>query len=156
MIEIEISGWTTLRLQHLVLDVNGTIAKDGQIIEGVAERLDALRAKLDLHLVTADTHGAQEKIDRTLRLTASRIPLHNQANAKLEYIERLGAAAVAAIGNGANDSAMIERSALGILVIGPEGSAIESLLKAKVVVPDIRSALDLLLYPKRLIATLRR
>jgi hypothetical protein len=56
----------------------------------------------------------------------------------------------------ANDSAMLQRCALGILVIGPEGSAVEALLKAKVIVPDICSALDLLLYPKRLMATLRR
>lgn len=156
MIKIEIPGWTMLGLQHLVLDVNGTIAKDGQIIEGVAERLDALRAKLDLHLVTADTYGSQEAIDRILHLTAIRIPLKNQAKAKLEYVERLGASTVAAIGNGSNDSAMLERSALGILVFGSEGSAVETLLKAKIVVPDILSALDLLIYPKRLIATLRR
>jgi soluble P-type ATPase len=156
MIEIEIPGRTTLQLQHLVLDVNGTIAKDGQIIEGVAEQLDLLRAKLSLHLVTADTHSMQETIDRILRLTATRIPLHDQVNAKLDYIEKLGRLTVAAIGNGANDSAMLEHSALGILVVGPEGAAVESLLKAKIIVSSIKDALDLLLHPKRLIATLRR
>jgi soluble P-type ATPase len=156
MIEIKIPGANTLQLVHLVLDVNGTIAKDGQLIEGVAELLDELRKKLNLHLVTADTHGRQETVDRILQLSAIRIPLQNQAQAKLDYIEQLGAAGVTAIGNGANDSAMLERAALGILVVGPEGAAVESLLKAKVVVSDIRAALELLLFPKRLIATLRR
>ncbi len=156
MIEIEIPGWTTLRLQHLVLDVNGTIAKDGRLIEGVAERLDALRTKLGLHLVTADTHGAQEAIDLALGLAASRIPMRDQAKAKRNYVERLGPDSVAAVGNGANDSGMLERSALGILVVGPEGAAVEALLKAKAVAPDINAALDLLLFPKRLVATLRR
>ena len=51
---------------------------------------------------------------------------------------------------------MLERAALGIAVLGPEGVAGITLQKADVVVPDIRSALELLLYPKRLIATLRR
>lgn len=156
MIEIEIPGSITFRLRHLVLDVNGTIAKDGQLVKGAAELLDELRAKLDIHLVTADTHGKQESIDRQLRLTAVRIPPQNQVKAKLDYIERLGADTVAAVGNGANDAAMLERAALGILVVGPEGSAVEALLKAKVVVPDIRAALELLLYPRRLMATLRR
>jgi soluble P-type ATPase len=62
---------------------------------------------------------------------------------------------VAAIGNGRNDQLMLAAAALGIAVVQEEGAAIESLSAADVVLPDIRSALDLLLFPKRLIATLR-
>ena len=156
MIEIEIPGFLTFRLQHLVLDMNGTIAKDGQLIEGVAERLMELRSSLDIHIVTADTHGTLEAIDKLLNLTAVRIATQNQVQAKLDYIERLGADTVVAVGNGANDAAMLERAALGIVIVGPEGSAVETLLKADVAVPHIQAALELLLYPKRLIATLRR
>jgi P-type E1-E2 ATPase len=156
MIEIEIPGWTTCRFQHLVLDVNGTIAKDGKLIQGVQELLGELRTHLDIHLITADTHGRQEAIDRLLGLTAVRIPIQNQAKTKRDYIERLDADTVVAAGNGANDASMLERAALGIAIIGPEGCSVESLLKAKIAAPDIQTALELLLYPKRLIATLRR
>jgi soluble P-type ATPase len=156
MIEIEIPGYATFAFHHLVLDVNGTLAKDGRLLTGVRERLGELRKKLEVHLVTADTHGTQDLLNEVLQLNAFRIPLQNQAKAKLEYIEQLGKNTVATIGNGANDALMLEHAALGILVIGPEGAAIESLLKAKIVAPGILEALDLLLYPKRLIATLRR
>jgi P-type E1-E2 ATPase len=156
MIEIEIPGFTTYRLQHIVLDVNGTIAKDGQLIQGVKELFAELRSKLDVHLVTADTHGGQKIIDKTLGLAAVRIQSNDQVKAKLEYVQQLGADKVVAVGNGANDSAMLEHAALGIVILGPEGTAVESLLKAKVAVSDIRAALELLLYPKRLMATLRR
>jgi soluble P-type ATPase len=156
MIEIGIPGYKTLRLQHLVLDVNGTIAKDGQLLEGVAELLNKLHTKLDLHLVTADTHGKQETIDRLLQLKATLISSKNQLQAKLDFIERLDPIAVVTMGNGANDSAMLERAALGIGIIGPEGSAVEALLKADVVAPNIQAGLELLLHPKRLVATLRR
>jgi len=156
MIEIEVPGFTTYRFQHVVLDVNGTIAKDGKLLEGVQELFAELRPKLDIHLVTADTHGGQEIIDKTLGLEAVRIQPQNQVQAKLDYIQRLGADRVVAVGNGANDSSMLEHAALGIIILGPEGAAVESLIKAKVVVPDIRAALELLLYPKRLMATLRR
>jgi soluble P-type ATPase len=156
MIEVEVPGFTTYRFRHLVLDVNGTIAKDGQLLEGVKELFAELRPKLDIHLVTADTHGNQEILDKSLGLTATRIPSRNQVKAKHDYIARLGADAVVAVGNGANDAAMLEHAALGIVIIGPEGSAVESLLKAKIAVSDIRSALELLVYPKRLMATLRR
>ena len=91
-----------------------------------------------------------------LGLKAVRIQSENQVKAKLDYVERLGAETVVAIGNGANDSAMLERAALGILIVGPEGSAVKALLKADIIVPDARAALELLLYPKRLMATLRR
>jgi P-type E1-E2 ATPase len=156
MIEVEIPGFTAFKFKHLVLDVNGTLAKDGQLLEGVVELLAQLRAKLEIHLVTADTHGTQEILDKALKLTAVRIPVQNQVQAKLEFIRRLGTDSVVAVGNGANDSAMLEYAALGVVIVGPEGAAIESLLKARVVVPNIRAALELLLYPKRLMATLRR
>lgn len=156
MIDIEVPGYKRYRFEHLVLDVNGTIAKDGQLLEGVAELIAELRSFLDIHLVTADTHGNQEVIDKALSLQAVRISARDQAEAKLDYVESLGADKVVAVGNGANDRAMLERAGLGIFVIGPEGSAVEALLKADVVVPDIRAALEILTHPKRLIATLRR
>jgi len=156
MIEVDVPGWKACRFRHLVLDVNGTIAKDGVLIEGVLERLAMIRTQLDVHLITADTHGNQDSIDRSLGLTAVRIPVQDQVKAKLEYVQRLGTDGIVAMGNGANDALMLEAAALGIAIVGPEGSAVEALLKAKIAVSDIREALDLLLYPKRLVATLRR
>jgi P-type E1-E2 ATPase len=156
MIEIDIPGYKALRFQHLVLDVNGTIAKDGQLIEGTKELLAELGAQIEVHMITADTHGHQETVNQQLNLTAVLIPFQKQAEAKLDYIEKLGADLVVAVGNGANDAAMLERAALGIAILGPEGAAAKTLRFADVVAPNIRSALELLLFPKRLIATLRR
>lgn len=156
MIEVSIPGYRTFRFHHLVLDVNGTLARDGILMEGVQELLAKLGHDLEIHLVTADTHGKQEAINRALALEAVRIPAENQAEAKKEYIERLDADTVVAVGNGANDSAMLGKAALGIAVIGPEGAAAESVSRAKIVTTDIKSALELLLKPKRLMATLRR
>jgi P-type E1-E2 ATPase len=156
MIEIEIPGFKKFCFAHLVLDVNGTIAKDGRLIEGVPELLRELREKLEVHMITADTHGNQEAIDRALSVKAVLIPVQGQAKAKRDFVEELGADQVAAVGNGANDAAMLEHAALGIFVIGPEGSSVDALLKADAVAPDIRTALEMLLHPKRLIATLRR
>jgi P-type E1-E2 ATPase len=156
MIEVEIPGFKKFCFAHLVLDVNGTIAKDGRLIEGVGELLRELRKKLEVHMITADTHGNQESIDQALSIKAVLIPVQDQAKAKRDYVEALGAGQVAAVGNGANDAAMLGHAALGVFVIGPEGSSVDALLRADVVAPDIRTALEMLLHPKRLIATLRR
>ena len=70
-------------------------------------------------------------------------------------MERLGHQKVAAVGNGANDRQMLEAAELGIAVLGGEGLAVASLSAADVVAGSIQDALDLLLYPKRLVVTLR-
>ena len=51
---------------------------------------------------------------------------------------------------------MLKEAAIGIAVLGPEGMASDLLETADVLVMDINDALDLLLHPKRLVATLRK
>jgi P-type E1-E2 ATPase len=156
MIELTIPGRGTLQLEHLVTDVNGTLALDGQLIDGVAKRIAALHDRLNIHLLTADTHGKQAIIDQQLNLTAARIQAGNEASQKAEYIRKLGNEHVVAIGQGANDALMLELAKLGICVLSVEGAAKETLLAADLVLPDILSALDLLDKPLRLIASLRK
>lgn len=156
MIELSIPGRGILRLQHLVSDVNGTLALDGILVEGLAKRIAALQDRLSIHLVTADTHGRQATIDRQLNLTATRLAPGNEQAQKRAYVEKLGPESVVAIGQGANDAAMLRAAAVGICVMSPEGVALDTLQAADVVTPDIVSAFDLLDKPLRLVATLRK
>ncbi len=55
MIKIAIPGYKTLQLKHLVLDYNGTLACDGEILEGVKACLQTLSETLQIHVLTADT-----------------------------------------------------------------------------------------------------
>ena len=156
MIEIETPGRDTLRLEHLVLDVNGTIVVDGQLVEGVARRLAELRRSIEVHMLTADTRGRQQAIDAQLRIEAARIAAGDEAAQKAAFVQRLGGESVCAVGNGANDAEMLREAKLAIAVLGDEGLAVETLDGADVVVPHVNVALDLLLNPLRLVATLRR
>lgn len=156
MIELTIPGRGTIQLEHFVTDVNGTLALDGQLMDGVARELRALRDRLQVHLLTADTHGRQNQIDQTLGLEAVRITPGNEAAQKAAYVRELGAERVVALGQGANDAEMFQAAALSICVLSPEGAAVETLLAADLVMPDIHSALALFSHPLRLVATLRR
>jgi soluble P-type ATPase len=156
MIELSIPGRGSLRLQHLVTDVNGTLATDGILIEGLASRIASLQNRLSVHLLTADTHGRQAVIDRQLNLRATRIAGGDEQEQKRAYLEKLGADCVVAIGQGANDAAMLKAAALGICVMSPEGLAVETLLAADLVVRDIMAAFDLLDNSLRVVATLRK
>ena len=156
MIELNIPGCGIVQLQHLVCDVNGTLALDGQLLEGMAWKLNSLRDRLTLHLLTADTHGRQELIDQHLTLRAVRIQPGLEARQKAEYVRALGAESVVAIGQGANDAEMLKAAALGICVLSKEGAAVETLLSADLVVSGIFDALDLLDKPLRIVASLRK
>jgi P-type E1-E2 ATPase len=156
MIELSIPGHGDLSLEHLVMDVNGTLAVDGILLEGVARRIGTLRNRLTVHLLTADTHGGQAAIDHLLNLQAVRIRPGDEAGQKAAFVRQLGAEHVVAIGQGANDAQMLKTAALGICVLSVEGLATEALTTADLLMPDILSALDLFDKPLRLIASLRK
>jgi P-type E1-E2 ATPase len=156
MIELTIHGRGPLRIEHLVTDVNGTLAVDGILIDGLTKRITSLRDRLEVHMLTADTHGRQSAIDEQLNLKATRIEPGNEAGKIAEFVRLLGAETVVAIGQGANDAEMLKAAALGICVMSQEGAAVDTLLSADIVVPDIFSGLDLLDRPLRIIASLRK
>jgi len=156
MIELNIPGRGLVSLEYLVSDVNGTLAVDGQLIDEIPRLLNALRDRLEIHLLTADTHARQELIDRQLNLQAVRILPGYESQQKAEYVRRLGAEHVVALGQGANDAGMLNAAAIGICVLSTEGVAIEALHAADVLASDIYTALELLEKPVRLVATLRK
>ncbi len=156
MIKIEIPGRGSFELEYLVMDVNGTIAVDGELIHGVADSLKRLRSHLTIQMITADTHGGQARIDLILGLKAERLKAGKEAEQKESFVRSLGAEKVIAMGNGANDAMMLKAAAIGIAVMGEEGLAVEALSAADLVIGDPIRALELIENPKRLIATLRK
>ena len=156
MIEVSVPGHDVLRIKYLVLDFNGTLAVDGELLSGVRKRLKTLAKELDIFVVTADTFGRAKAELKGLPVEVVILPTDiPQDIAKAEYVNRLGAEATMCIGNGRNDRAMLKQAGLGIAIMLDEGVAVEALLSSDVVVSDIRCALDLLIYPLRLVATLR-
>jgi P-type E1-E2 ATPase len=156
MIELNIPGRGLMQLEHLVCDVNGTLAVDGELLAGLAEALHRLQNRLALHLVTADTHGRQVQIDRQLGLQAVRLSPGGEAQQKAQFVRQLGAERVVAIGQGANDALMLQEAALGICILSPEGLYPPTLMAADLVVANPLIALELLEKPLRIVASLRQ
>jgi P-type E1-E2 ATPase len=155
MINIDIPGFGSLQLSHLVLDYNGTLAVDGKLLPGVGSALTLLSSKLEVHVITADTFGIAASQLATLPVNLTIVPNEAQAETKLQFVAQLGADNVVAIGNGRNDRMMLKAAAVGIAVVQAEGSSAATLASADVATSTILDALDLLQNPKRLIATLR-
>ncbi len=155
MIDIDIPGFGEIHLSDLVCDYNGTLALDGALLPGVAEALSRLASSLRVHVITADTFGTARAQLEGLPLDVVPIPGAAQAEAKLQYITRLGTERVVAIGNGRNDRMMLAAAAIGIALVQAEGAAGQAVLCADVVATGILDALGLLEHPQRLVATLR-
>lgn len=155
MLAIEIPDFPPLRLEHLVLDYNGTLAVDGRMLDGVRERLVRLSASLQLHVVTGDTFGTAREALQGLPCKLTRLGATGQGDSKRHYVTALTASSVACVGNGRNDRDMMTAAALAIAVVQVEGAYAETLMAAHVVARGIGEALDLFLQPQRLVATLR-
>ena len=152
MIRVDIPHRGIIELQHAVFDVNGTLAIDGVPIPGVVDHLKALAGLLSLHALTAGTHGNIAELEHALG-----VPLRiiGTGEEKMQYVQQLGPANVAAFGNGANDVGMLRLAAVGVAILAAEGVAISALQAADVLALGPLDAIDLLLKPKRLMATLR-
>ena len=152
---IEIPGWGNIDIENIVIDLNGTIATDGKIAPEVRKKITSLSELAKVYILTADTQGTANKEILGMNVELIKVPEENSKKGKFEFLSTLNLETTVAIGNGSNDQLTLKEAALGIAVLGDEGVSVSAMKSADIVVENIHNALDLLLEPKRLIATLR-
>ncbi|WP_456381336.1 HAD family hydrolase [Hydrogenimonas sp.] len=152
---LDIPGFGHLDIRHIVCDYNGTIAKDGIVLPSIGPLFDALSERFSLHVITADTFGSVKDQLATRNVKIEILESDDHTREKADFIRSLGADRCVAIGNGNNDLRMLKASKLGIAIVGEEGCSGRTLSVADLVCRDVSDALELFLYPKRLVATLR-
>lgn len=153
---IEIPNFKNIEILNIVCDYNGTIAKDGIVLPQVKALFQELSKQYKVFVITADTFGSVASQLEGFGVGIKILSSTDHTNEKAEFIKELGEENSIAIGNGNNDALMIKNAAIGIAVLGDEGCAKETLFSADVICKDSIDALELILQPKRLIATLRR
>ncbi|HHD84270.1 MAG TPA: haloacid dehalogenase [Campylobacteraceae bacterium] len=153
---ITIPNYGTLALKHVVLDYNGTVARDGILLEPVRRLLTQLTQHYTVHIITADTFGSVQREVEAFDVAVKILASDDHTEEKADFVRELGATHTVAMGNGNNDALMLRTAELSIAILGDEGCSMQTLQEADLVCKSIGDALELLLYPKRLIATLRR
>ena len=156
MLSFNIPGIGKIELENAVFDLNGTLAVDGKIANGVKAKLNELSQKLHIYLLTADTYGTVEQTVSGLALEVVKISPVNESEKKRDFVLKIGKEKTVAIGNGANDALMLKEAKIGIAVIESEGAFRDAILNADLIVRGADEALDLLLNPMRIVSTLRR
>jgi len=155
MLEIDIPGFGIVKLEHLVSDFTGTLSVDGILLPKVEARLNKLSETMKIHILTADTFGKAQTALKDVKCEMQILTGENHDVQKEEYVKKLGAESVVALGNGKNDRKMLKAAKIGIAVTEGEGCAVDALLAADIHVRSALDGLDLLLNTKRCKATLR-
>lgn len=155
MITIDIPGWGNIDIETLVVDLNGTLATDGKIPPQVKAKINSLAAKVKVYVLTADTQGTASEEIQGIKVEWAKMPEEDSTEAKFNFLRSLDLTKTVAVGNGSNDQRILKEASLGIAVLGEEGMSVSTMKNADIVVKSISDALDLLLKPKRLMATLR-
>jgi soluble P-type ATPase len=156
MFHLDIPGYGHLDLEYFVTDYSGTLSEDGSLLAGIKEKLNDLSEKLHLHVLTSDTFGKAKDELIGIQCTLHVLGGNDHTKQKEKYVVELGADKVVAFGNGNNDVGMLKAARVGIAVCLKEGCSSESIKASEILVRSPIDAIDLFLFPKRLIATLRR
>ena len=152
---IDIPGWANIDIENIVVDLNGTVATDGKVPMEVKEKINSLSGQAKIYVLTVDTQGTADREISGMNAELIKIREEDSKQGKLEFLKTLNLEVTVAIGNGSNDQLVLKEAALGIAVLGDEGVSGSAVKNADIIVKNIQNALDLLLKPKRLIATLR-
>jgi soluble P-type ATPase len=155
MHETDIPGFGAVRLMHLVSDFTGTLSVDGKLLPGVKDRLNKTGEFLTIHILTADTFGRAKAELEGVNCRLQILEGEDHDVQKESYIKKLGPEGVVALGNGNNDRKMLKTAKIGIALCLEEGCAVDAVTAADILVCSAVDALELLLNPKRMKATLR-
>lgn len=155
MFKIDIPGFGQIKLNHLVSDFTGTLSVDGKLLPGVKGRLNKIAKFLKIHILTADTFGKARAELKGINCRIHILEGKSHDIQKEKYVKKLGAENVIAFGNGNNDRKMLKTARLGMALCLSEGCSTDAIKSSDIIVKSTADALDLLLKPKRLKATLR-
>ena len=150
----EIPNVGKLELKTLILDLNGTLTVQGKIPEGVKEKLARLK-ELEYRIVffTGNTRNNADEIASELGIDWI---LAENGIAKRDEAMKLDPGTCVSIGNGLIDLELMKIVKLRIVTLQAEGVYTQTSLNSDIMIPSIVDALDLLIDPATLVATLRK
>jgi soluble P-type ATPase len=154
MISIERPGQGNLEIEFILIDFEGTLASDRRVHPKAKDKINLLSKRTKIYILAK---GEKEGVEESLRRVKAEIFYLTEGDfsrRKLDLLRQLGPTRTVAIGNGVDDAPMIEEAGLGICIISKEGTSVEAMKRADVVVSNILDALDFLLKPLRQKATL--
>ncbi|MEM3564845.1 MAG: HAD family hydrolase [Candidatus Jordarchaeaceae archaeon] len=155
MIEFQVPGMGKVEIKNVVFDLNGTLSMNGTISQDVEKKIRQLSQRVNVFIMSSDTRGNLKELAEKLGVDYRRVSSSPENVAKEKFVEELGSENTIAVGNGKNDELMLKKAKLGIAVIGEEGACSSAILNADIIVMSPIHALELIMDPQKIVATLR-
>jgi soluble P-type ATPase len=151
--EFIIPNSETIKINTIVLDLNGTLSVHGRMVEGARERLEKLK-KLGFKIIlfSGDQRGNASVLCDELGIEFRKAETGAD---KEKFFLELDTEHTAAIGNARIDIGKFKHAKLSIATLQAEGIHAGILKHVDIIVPTINDALDIFIDPNALIATLR-
>lgn len=147
-------GVGEIELNTIILDLNGTLAVHGKIVDGAKERLLKLRELgYAIYLFTGDQRGNAASPAAELGIEVQKATTTEEKKA---LTLKLDTSKTVSIGNARIDIGTFEPVKLRIGTLQAEGIHTGILQHVEVLVPSINDALDFLIHPDIFNATMRK
>ncbi|MBD3280105.1 HAD family hydrolase [Candidatus Dojkabacteria bacterium] len=147
-------GVGEIELNNIILDLNGTLAVNGSIAEGVKERLTKLRELgYQIILFTGDQRGNAAELTSDLGISFKKASTSEEKEA---LTKEMDVEKTVAIGNARIDIGTFRDTKVRIATIQAEGIHTGILEYVDILVPSINDALDLLINKNSFEATMRK
>ena len=144
---------TELQIENIVLDLNGTLANKGVVLETTKALLKHLKQLgYRLILISGDIRGNAKKTAEELGLD---LFLGKNSEEKAQQMQQFDKHKTAAIGNARIDIGTFQNAEISIATVQSEGIHTEILKHVDILIPSIDEALKLFIDTKSLEATLR-
>jgi soluble P-type ATPase len=154
MMTIQRPGRSNLDIEFILIDFEGTLASDRRLHPKAKDKINLLSKRTNIFILAGEEKERVEEVLRKVKAEIVYLTEGESSKKKLDLLRRLGPDRTVAVGNGVDDVPMIQEAALGVCVLGKEGTSSEAMEKADVVFMNILDALDFLLKPLRQKATL--
>ena len=146
MLNFLIPGHDNVKIENILIDFNGTLAVDGILHEGIADKLAELSKIVNITVVSADTNCTIKEQLKNVPIEVRAFDGKNVSEEKKNILRQLNPVRTAVIGNGFNDHKMMREARVAISLFS----------FTDICVSSIHDALDLFLKPNRIIATMRK
>src|SRR4030042_5426876 len=110
MINIQRSGQKPLEIEFILIDFEGTLARDRRVHPKAKDKINLLAKRAKIYIFSK---GEKEEIMDLLRKAKAEIVFLKEgetSQAKLDLLRQLGPLKAAAIGNGYEEATMIEEA----------------------------------------------
>jgi soluble P-type ATPase len=154
MIAIQRPGQAPLEIDFILIDFEGTLASDRRVHPKAKDKVNLLARRAKVHVLTIGEKAVAEEALKRVKADLFCAAAGESSGRKLELLRQLGPLRTAVIGNGVDDVPMMGEAGLALCVISKEGTSVEAMKKAHLVVSNVLDALDFLLKPLRQEATL--